>query len=417
MDQPEPAGDDERGDEHPEPPQQVADVGVEAGRRVRDVVRDPDVEREQRHRDGEHAVDERQEPLRPVDGRDCGRGPGWSRPARTRSPHTPIAPAHDPRRAGGSHDRARRGMNTSRHSAGEGGVMSVSTRSSTGPVDRRPAQFVRRRLPRLDDGRVRLLPRRPRLRRDRQGLRRPADPDGVPDHGHPAHAAGGRVPLRAVGRPGRAADAAHRRRLLLQPVRLPLRVRAELRRPARAAPAVRHRHGRRVGSRRGARDGEDPDGAARVLLRACCRRGTRSGTCSPAWRSCSCTNVGGLSLAVAVRAVDHPRADQPGRSAARVRESEVWEAARERQRETRTPARAIFANPAIWRRFVYLVLLMTAFNWMSHGTQDIYPTFLKEGLGIASATRDRGSSSATTSARSSAAPSSARSRSASAGAA
>ena len=29
---------------------------------------------------------------------------------------------------------------------------------------------------------------------------------------------------------------------------------------------------------------------------------------------------------------------------------------------------------------------MTAFNWMSHGTQDIYPTFLKEGLDIPSAT-------------------------------
>ncbi len=31
------------------------------------------------------------------------------------------------------------------------------------------------------------------------------------------------------------------------------------------------------------------------------------------------------------------------------------------------------------RRLVYLVLLMTAFNWMSHGTQDVYPTFLKDG--------------------------------------
>jgi SHS family lactate transporter-like MFS transporter len=46
----------------------------------------------------------------------------------------------------------------------------------------------------------------------------------------------------------------------------------------------------------------------------------------------------------------------------------------------------IFANPAIWRRFVYLVLLMTAFNWMSHGTQDIYPTFLKEGLKVPTGT-------------------------------
>jgi len=42
------------------------------------------------------------------------------------------------------------------------------------------------------------------------------------------------------------------------------------------------------------------------------------------------------------------------------------------------------------RRFFYLVLLMTAFNWMSHGTQDVYPTFLKaandHGAGLPSAT-------------------------------
>ena len=47
-------------------------------------------------------------------------------------------------------------------------------------------------------------------------------------------------------------------------------------------------------------------------------------------------------------------------------------------------------NPAIVRRFVYLVLLMTAFNWMSHGTQDVYPTFLTStahhGAGLPSVT-------------------------------
>ena len=42
----------------------------------------------------------------------------------------------------------------------------------------------------------------------------------------------------------------------------------------------------------------------------------------------------------------------------------------------------ILSSPAVLRRFGYLVLLMTAFNWMSHGTQDIYPTFLKKGLGF-----------------------------------
>src|SRR5476649_2134398 len=32
--------------------------------------------------------------------------------------------------------------------------------------------------------------------------------------------------------------------------------------------------------------------------------------------------------------------------------------------------------PQNWRRFVYLVLLMTMMNFMSHGTQDMYPTLL-----------------------------------------
>jgi SHS family lactate transporter-like MFS transporter len=31
-----------------------------------------------------------------------------------------------------------------------------------------------------------------------------------------------------------------------------------------------------------------------------------------------------------------------------------------------------------WRMAIYIVLLMTAFNFLSHGSQDIYPTFLKE---------------------------------------
>ncbi|HET6501987.1 MAG TPA: MFS transporter [Amycolatopsis sp.] len=62
---------------------------------------------------------------------------------------------------------------------------------------------------------------------------------------------------------------------------------------------------------------------------------------------------------------------------ARVKESEVWEGARERLRVTSTSVKDILLDPKIIRRFVYLVLVMTAFNWMSHGTQDVYPTFLK----------------------------------------
>ncbi|HEY0813550.1 MAG TPA: MFS transporter [Pseudonocardia sp.] len=61
----------------------------------------------------------------------------------------------------------------------------------------------------------------------------------------------------------------------------------------------------------------------------------------------------------------------------RVKESEVWKETREKMRSTRSSFRDVLLNPAVLRRFGYLILLMTAFNWLSHGTQDIYPTFLK----------------------------------------
>ncbi|GBE68115.1 MFS transporter [Mycobacterium sp. MFM001] len=70
----------------------------------------------------------------------------------------------------------------------------------------------------------------------------------------------------------------------------------------------------------------------------------------------------------------------------RVKESEVWEATQDRMRLTHTRIRDVVADAAIVRRFVYLVLLMTAFNWMSHGTQDVYPTFLSAGAGLSPAT-------------------------------
>lgn len=64
----------------------------------------------------------------------------------------------------------------------------------------------------------------------------------------------------------------------------------------------------------------------------------------------------------------------------RVGESEAWKEGRERAAITNVRFKDVILRPAVLRRFFYLVLLMTAFNWMSHGTQDIYPTFLKDGL-------------------------------------
>jgi MFS transporter, SHS family, lactate transporter len=74
----------------------------------------------------------------------------------------------------------------------------------------------------------------------------------------------------------------------------------------------------------------------------------------------------------------------------RVKESEVWEAAQDQMRVTNTKIRDVLRSGAIIRRFFYLVALMTAFNWMSHGTQDVYPTFLgstsNQGAGLDSVT-------------------------------
>jgi MFS transporter, SHS family, lactate transporter len=56
----------------------------------------------------------------------------------------------------------------------------------------------------------------------------------------------------------------------------------------------------------------------------------------------------------------------------RVKESEVWQKSRE---ENWSGLGRVVAGH--WKLFVYLVLLMTMMNFASHGTQDMYPTFLE----------------------------------------
>jgi SHS family lactate transporter-like MFS transporter len=56
---------------------------------------------------------------------------------------------------------------------------------------------------------------------------------------------------------------------------------------------------------------------------------------------------------------------------ARVKESEAWH---EHRTDWTTYRRSL---PKHWRRFLYLVLLMTTMNFIAHGTQDVYPTLLK----------------------------------------
>jgi SHS family lactate transporter-like MFS transporter len=56
----------------------------------------------------------------------------------------------------------------------------------------------------------------------------------------------------------------------------------------------------------------------------------------------------------------------------RVKESEVWE--KNREKTWSGLGRAIASH---WKLFLYLTLLMTMMNFVSHGTQDMYPTFLE----------------------------------------
>src|ERR1019366_7609342 len=55
---------------------------------------------------------------------------------------------------------------------------------------------------------------------------------------------------------------------------------------------------------------------------------------------------------------------------ARVKEPAAWH---EHRTDWTTYRRSILQH---WPRFLYIVLLMTMMNFMSHGTQDMYPTFL-----------------------------------------
>jgi SHS family lactate transporter-like MFS transporter len=57
----------------------------------------------------------------------------------------------------------------------------------------------------------------------------------------------------------------------------------------------------------------------------------------------------------------------------KVKETAAWKATR--TRDWKEYGKAVKKN---WKLFLYLVLLMSAMNLISHGTQDLYPTFLQQ---------------------------------------
>jgi len=60
-----------------------------------------------------------------------------------------------------------------------------------------------------------------------------------------------------------------------------------------------------------------------------------------------------------------------------VRESEAWQ-----QRRAPTMKAIVRTAAGHWKIFLYLVLLMTLMMFLSHGTQDLYPDFLKTARGF-----------------------------------
>src|SRR5581483_5085511 len=80
--------------------------------------------------------------------------------------------------------------------------------------------------------------------------------------------------------------------------------------------------------------------------------------------------IGGLPALLAIYVRTH------------VKESEVWQ--KTKQESWSALGRAIASH---WKLFLYLTVLLMAMNLTSHGTQDMYPTFLQRQWGFSPSTR------------------------------
>jgi len=66
----------------------------------------------------------------------------------------------------------------------------------------------------------------------------------------------------------------------------------------------------------------------------------------------------------------------------KVPESQAW-----KEHQAASTGQVLRVVAKNWRRFAYLVVLMTFMMFLSHGTQDLYPDFLQEVHGVAAAMR------------------------------
>ena len=129
-----------------------------------------------------------------------------------------------------------------------------------------------------------------------------------------------------------------------------------------------------------ARHGEGPAALARraVGLPAGGLRGRLPARCALLLLRLPASGAGGRCSSSAAC----PRCSRSS-SAFTVKESAVWESTR--HGTWRDLGRGIAAQ---WKLFLYLTALMTMMNFVSHGTQDMYPTFLREHRGFSSREKD-----------------------------
>ncbi len=174
---------------------------------------------------------------------------------------------------------------------------------------------------------------------------------------------------------GLLADRYGRRNLLIANViffsviELSVRFRVEFRRLSFSAHSLWDRHGRRMGRRSIAGDGGHLESLARHLERDSAERlRGRLLACGGGLPLC----VSGVGLATDVLAGRSARAAGACIFARSVPESEAWR--RHRAPSTSAVLRIVGQQ---WKLCIYLVFLMTFMMFLSHGTQDLYPDFLR----------------------------------------
>ena len=191
----------------------------------------------------------------------------------------------------------------------------------------------------------------------------------VDSYRHSGHAAPGRGRLRPARRPLWAPQAPHGQRGFLFRGRVALRFCSQLHRLSDPAHHLRHRHGRRMGRRRfschGKRAGQNGAASCPELCRAdipsdtCWQRWQRVSSCPPG-DGAPCSGWEALPPCSRFIYASGCVNRKPGNSIGRRRSRAIVRTAGEH-----------------WRIFLYLVLLMTLMMFLSHGTQDLYPDFLK----------------------------------------